>query len=85
MFSRYDPTEIVTRTSFTNDVIPVCTSLTVAARRSNLAAIIRQYRAAGYRVTVIETGAMYNARLPKGFNVNIWYRRGRGVRVSYSI
>jgi len=64
---------IVIRDSFTREPRAVAVSFSDAARRANLAALLREYRARGFRVSTIERGAMYRAESSEGYHVSIWY------------
>ncbi len=59
--------------SFTRTPRAVAVNFSETARRANTAALLRGYRAAGYTVRTIETGAMYSATTAQGYRVSIWY------------
>jgi hypothetical protein len=64
---------IIISDSFTREPRAVAVSFSDAARRSNLAALLREYRAAGFTVRTVEHGAMYRATAAAGYWVSIWY------------
>ena len=60
--------------SFTRESRAVAVNYSDSALRANLAAILTQYRAAGFSTR--PTGGMfYRAISPAGYHVNIWYAR----------
>lgn len=64
---------VIIRDSFTREPRAVAVNFSDAARRSNMAALLTGYRAAGYTVRTIETGSMFSATAPDGYRVSIWY------------
>jgi hypothetical protein len=64
---------IIISDSFTREPRAVAVSFSDAARRANLAALLREYRARGFKVRTVETGAMYRAESSEGYFVNVWY------------
>jgi hypothetical protein len=66
-------THLIVSDSFTREPHAVAVNFSETARRANTAALLREYRANGYTVRTVETGAMYRADSPHGYYVNIWY------------
>ena len=64
---------LIVSDSFTDGPRAVAVNFSETARRATTAALLREYRAHGFTVRTIETGAMYRADAPHGYHVNIWY------------
>ena len=64
---------VIIRDSFTREPRAVAVNFSDTARRANMAVLLREYRAHGFTVRTIETGAMYRADTPRGYHVSIWY------------
>lgn len=63
---------IIVSDSFTREPRAVAVNFSETARRANLAALLREYRAHGFTVRAVERGAMYRANSPQGYRVTIW-------------